>query len=96
MNSAPNVAAHFGVTKYSDLTPDEFKVLHLNKQMTHIVRARIESIKDKPKKNISSAIKVNDFKYEFTDNNDYDRYPSFYKEKLLERNLNFMPLKVDW
>lgn len=96
LNTAPNVAAHFAVTKYSDLTPEEFRSKHLNEQMSPIVRARVQSIKDKPAKNISSAIKVNEFKYEFTDNNDFDRYPAFYKEKLLERNLNFIPLKVDW
>lgn len=96
LNTAHNSTAHFGVTRYSDLTMDEFAAYNLNKNMSHIVGARLKSIQDKPKKNVTTSMKVTDIKYAFTDNNEYDRYPSFYKEKLLEQNLNFIPLKVDW
>lgn len=90
------MTAHFGVTPFSDLTPEEFEGMQLNKNMSHIVKARLLNIQDKQPKNISSPIKVNEIKYTFTDDNNYDRYPSFYKPDLLEKNLNFIPMKVDW
>lgn len=64
--------------------------------MSLIVGARLKSIKDKLPTNATTSVKVNEIKYEFTDNNNFDRYPSFYKPNLLQKNLNFIPLKVDW
>lgn len=96
MNTAENTTAHFGVTRYSDLTPVEFEAIHLNRNLSHIVGARLKSIQQMPAKNVNSTIPVNEVKYEFTDNNDYDRYPSFYKPNLLKKNLNFIPMRVDW
>lgn len=88
--------AHFGITRYSDLTAEEFAALNLNKNMSHIVTARLKSIQDNQSKNVNSTIKINDIKYEFTNNNGYDSYPSFYKPKLLDKNVNFIPLNIDW
>ncbi|XP_055327078.1 cathepsin O-like [Sitodiplosis mosellana] len=96
LNTAENATAHFGVTRYSDLTPEEFEAIHLNRNMSHIIGARLKSIQQTPLKNVNSTIKVNEVKYEFTDNNEFDRYPSFYKQNLLEQNVNFIPMKVDW
>ncbi|XP_031635960.1 cathepsin O-like [Contarinia nasturtii] len=96
LNMAHNSTVHFGITPYSDLTPAEFAALHLNKNMSHIVAARLKGIQENPPVNINSTMKINNIKYEFTNNNDYDRYPSFYKPKLLNKNINFTPLKVDW
>lgn len=93
---AHNATAHFGINRYSDLSPQEFETLHLNRNMSLIVGARLKSIKDKLPTNATTSVKVNEIKYEFTDNNSFDRYPSFYKPNLLQKNLNFIPLKVDW
>lgn len=95
-NIAQNATAHFGVTRYSDLTQEEFRTTNLNPTMSHIVKARLKSIQDKPQKNITSSMKVNEIEYKFTDGNDYNQYPSFYKPDLLQQNLNFIPLKIDW
>lgn len=93
---AQNTTAHFGINRFSDLTPQEFEALRLNSNMSLIVGARLKSIQDKLPKNATSTVKVSEVKYEFTDNNEYDRYPTFYKPNLLQKNLNFIPLKVDW
>lgn len=97
MNMAHNATAHFGINRFSDLTTDEFQALRLNRNLSLIVGARLKSVEAKPPaSNASSLINVNDTKYVFTDNNAYDRYPTFYKPTLLHKNLNFIPLKVDW
>lgn len=93
---AQNATAHFGVTRWSDLTPEEFEATHLNQNMSHIIGARLKSIQQMPSKNVNSTLNLDEVKYEFTDNNEYDRYPSFYKQNLLKKNINFLPLKVDW
>lgn len=97
MNMAHNATAHFGINRYSDLTPEEFQALRLNRNLSLIVGARLKSIQEKqPSNNTSSLINTSNVKYVFTDNNAYDRYPSFYKPTLLHKNINFIPLKVDW
>lgn len=88
--------AHFGITRYSDLTSEEFAAAHLNKNMSHIVEARLKTIQDQQPKNVSTTLKVDNVKYEFTNNNEYNRYPMFYKQELLQKNLNFIPMEVDW
>lgn len=94
---AHNATAHFGINRYTDLTPDEFQALRLNRNLSLIVGARLKSIEGKkPPSNASSLIDANEVKYFFTDNNGFERYPSFYKPSLLHKNLNFIPLKVDW
>lgn len=94
---AHNATAHFGINRFSDLTPDEFQALRLDRNLSLIVGARLKSIGEKPpSRNASTLVNVNEVKYVFTDNNAYDRYPSFYKPTLLHQNLNFIPLKVDW
>lgn len=93
---AHNSTAHFGINRYSDLTPQEFQELRLNRNMSLIVGARLQSIQSKGPSNATTSFKANDIKYVFTDNNEFDRYPSFYKSVLLQKNLNFVPLKVDW
>lgn len=96
MNAAHNGTTHYGVNQFSDLTSSEFATVRLNSNISKIVGARLQSIKEKPQKNPSTLINVTDFQYIFTDNNELDKYSKFYKQKLLEKNLNFVPLKVDW
>lgn len=97
MNMAHNATAHFGINRFSDLTPDEFQALRLNRNLSLIVGARLKSIEAKqPLNKTSSLVNTNEVKYVFTDNNEYSRYPLFYKPTLLHQNLNFIPLKVDW
>lgn len=97
MNMVHNATAHFGINRFSDLTPDEFQALRLNRNLSLIVGARLKSADmQPPNTNTSSLVKTTDIKYVFTDNNAYDRYPTFYKPTLLHKNLNFIPLKVDW
>lgn len=88
--------AHFGINRYTDLTPQEFQELRLNRNMSLIVGARLKSIQSKPIKNVTATVKINDVKYEFTDNNESNRYKSFYKPTLLQTNLNYIPMSVDW
>lgn len=93
---AHNTTAHFGINLYSDLTPQEFQELRLNRNMSLIVGARLKSIQSKPIRNTTASVKINDIKYEFTDNNESNRYQSFYKPILLQTNLNYIPISVDW
>lgn len=39
--------------------------------------------------------KFNDVQINFPDDN-ADKFRTFYSQSLLHRNLNFIPLKVDW
>lgn len=94
--SASNSAAQFGVNRFSDLTADEFSSEHLNRNLSHMVSMRLESIKNATQQNVSSLVNVADIHIAFTDNNRYDRYPLFYNMTLMKNNLNFLPLKVDW
>lgn len=96
MNAAHNGTTHYGVNQFSDLTSTEFARVRLSPNISKIVTARLNSIKEKPQKNSSTLVQVTDFQYIFTDNNELDRYPTFYKQKLLQKNLNFVPLNVDW
>lgn len=96
-NAAINSAARFGVNRFSDLSADEFSAIHLNRNLSHFVKIRFDSVREvQSQKNLTSLLNVTDFKYSFTDNNRYDRYPMFYNMTLLQRNLNFIPLRVDW
>lgn len=93
---AHDTTAHFGINRYTDLTPQEFQELRLNRNMSLIVGSRLKSIQSKPIKNVTATLKINDVKYEFTDNNESNRYKLFYKPTLLQTNLNYIPMSVDW
>lgn len=95
-STATNAAAQFGINRFSDLTADEFSVNHLNRNLSHMVAMRLESIKNQTQQNLSSLVNVADIELAFTDNNRFDRYPLFYNMTLMRKNLNFLPLKVDW
>lgn len=96
LNTVQDPSAHYGVTKYSDLSSDEFVSLHLNKNMSHIIGARLKNIKEDPKTKITKIVNAKDVNYKFTYNVTPDSYRTFYKLDLLNKNLNFIPLKVDW
>lgn len=96
-NAAANSAAQFGVNRFSDLSADEFSTVNLNPKLSHFVKIRLNNIgRNESQNNLSSLLNVAGFEYFFTDNNYYDRYPLFYNTTLLKKNLNFIPLRVDW
>lgn len=78
------------------MTADEFARSQLNEKLSDVIKIRLESIKEQPQRNLSSLLNVTEFDYSFTDNNRFDRYPKFYNTLLLKKNLNFLPLRVDW
>lgn len=92
---AHNATAHFGVTRYSDLNAEEFAFTHLNPTMSKVIGRRLESQKSKPQTNETDFLKVGNIHYDFPNGASYD-YQSFYDPKLLQKNLNFVPLQVDW
>lgn len=78
------------------MTADEFARSQLNEKLSDVIKIRLESIKEQPQRNLSSLLNVTEYDYSFTDNNRFDRYPKFYNTSLLKKNLNFLPLRVDW
>lgn len=95
LNTVQDPSAHYGVTKYSDLSSEEFASLHLSKDMSHIIGARLKSSKNKT--NTPLTVNANaDINYSFTYNAISDPYRTFYKLDLINKNVNFVPMKVDW
>lgn len=87
-----DTSAHYGVTRYSDLTEEEFRRNHLNGKISHFVGARLDSIKRKPS-NISIPIKI---VIQDVFDAENEKYRLFYNNSLMDKNLNYIPLKVDW
>lgn len=98
-----NTTAEYGITKYSDLTADEFLGPRLiTKNVTHIVNEQMTSVKYMPSIPSSQTApvrivfstngNVNDTSNNYID----DSYRSFYDSKLMAKNLNYVPLQVDW
>lgn len=97
-----NTTAEYGITKYSDLTADEFLGPRLiTKNVTHIVHEQMVSLKYKTSLTSSQSAPVKiviNTNSSVNDNDDYigDSYRSFYDPKLMAKNLNYVPLEVDW
>lgn len=96
LNAVQDPFTHYGITKYSDLSSNEFASLHLNKIMSHMIGARLKGVKENPKTKTPKLVNTKDINYKFTYNVTPDSYRTFYKLDLLNKNLNFVPLKVDW
>lgn len=86
-------SAHYGITKYSDLTEEEFARHHLNKKINRFVSSRMKNIKRKPSNLTTSSDFIDD--YQFTRFED-EIYRNFYSKNLMAKNLNFIPMKMDW
>lgn len=89
-NMQTNATAKFGVTKYSDLSRDEFLSQKLSRNLSHFMSDNL--VYNKP----NYTIKADDTPIHFLDENNADRFRAFYSQGLLHKNLNFIPLKVDW
>lgn len=95
-----NATAEYGITRYSDLTSDEFLGPHLmTKNATHAVREQMTNIKYEPfivspkQALINLTIGANGA---IANEILGESYQSFYDPKLMKKNLNFLPLHVDW
>lgn len=85
-----NATAKFGITKYSDLSQDEFLSQKLSKNLSQILTNKY--VYNKP---INKTIEFSNMPVQFLDDKS-NNYRSFYSQGLLHQNLNFIPLKVDW
>lgn len=95
-----NATAEYGITRYSDMTADEFLGPRLTpKNLTLIVREQMTSVKYKPFTTEPQAAFLNltiGANGSIDDELLGDGYRSFYDPRLLAKNLNFVPLQVDW
>lgn len=97
-----NATAEYGITRYSDLTTDEFLGPRLaTKNITHIMHEQMNSIKYKPLATPSQKIPMKIViatATNGTNEDEYlgDSYRTFYDPKLMAKNLNYVPLNVDW
>lgn len=90
-NMQTNATAKFGITKYSDLSPDEFISKKLSSNLSQLL-----SNKYAYNKPINGGMKFNEMPIHFLEENSSNNYRSFYSQGLLHKNLNFIPIKVDW
>lgn len=61
-----------------------------------MIGAQLRSSKENPKTKKPKIVNSKEVNYKFTYNVTLDSYRTFYKLDLLNKNLNFVPLKVDW
>lgn len=99
-NMNNNATAEYGITRYSDMTADEFLGPRLTpRNLTRIISEQMNSVKYQPLTISPQATAVN---IVITTNgtaaDDYvgSSYRSFYDPKLMATNLNYVPLQVDW
>lgn len=95
-----NATAEYGITKYSDMTADEFLGPRLTpRNLTHTVREQMNSVKYQSLTTPPQAAAINILiTANGTVGDDYleNSYRSFYDPKLMASNLNYVPLQVDW
>lgn len=95
-NMAENATAKYGITQYSDLSPDEFLLQNLHQNLTRYVHEGLSIAKSGKMLETPIEILTNELKETIPLTNDGDKIRSFYSPALLRKNLNFIPIKVDW
>lgn len=102
-NLKKNATVKYGITRFSDMTPDEFLGPRWKlKNHTHVVHEQMSSQKNKITKTPSQSLPVqivlspNGTIGEQHIVGDDSEHFEFLNPELLAKNLNYIPMKLDW